>query len=59
MRWVVKATPPSLYPKNMPVSIVQEAGSAPEPVWTGAKNLAHTHGFDPQTVQSVESRYTD
>jgi len=30
-----------------PVSIVQEAGWVPEPVWT-----------DPRTVQSVTSRYT-
>jgi hypothetical protein len=30
----------------------------PGPVWTGVENLAPT-GFDPRTVQSVASRYTD
>ena len=29
-------------PGNDPVRIVQEAGWAPEPVWTGAENLAPT-----------------
>jgi len=38
--------------------IVQEAGWASGPVWTGAKNLAPP-GFDPRTVQPVGSRYTD
>ena len=41
-----------------PVPNVQEAGGAPEPVWTGAENLARP-GFDSQTVQPVASRYTD
>ena len=40
--------------------IVQEAGWAPGPVWTGADNLAPPPpGFDPRTVQPVVSRYTD
>ena len=39
------------------VPIVQEAGWAPGPVWTGAENLPPP-GFDPQTVQSIASRYT-
>jgi hypothetical protein len=30
-----------------PVPIVQETGWAPEPVWTGAENLAPP-GFDPR-----------
>jgi len=38
--------------------IVQEAGWASRPVWTGAENLAPP-GFDPHTVQPVGSRYTD
>jgi hypothetical protein len=42
-----------------PVPIVQEAGWAPGPVWTGAKNLAPPPGFDPWTVQPVASRYSD
>jgi len=41
------------------VPIVQEVGWAPGPVWTGAENLAPPPGFDPRTVQSVASRYTD
>ena len=44
-----------------PVPIVQGAGWAPGPVWTGAENLAPPPppGFDPRTVQPVASRYTD
>ena len=41
-----------------PVPIVQEAGWAPGPVWTGAKNLVPT-GIRSRTVQPVVSRYTD
>jgi hypothetical protein len=32
--------PGRIYPGKDPVSIVQEAGWAPEPVWIGAENLA-------------------
>ena len=39
-------------PGKDPVPIVQEAGWAPGPVWTGADNLAPP-GFDPRTVQPV------
>ena len=45
-------------PGKNPVPIVQEAGCAPGPVWTGAENLPQP-GFDPRTVQPVASRYTD
>ena len=45
-------------PGKDPVPIVQEAGWAPGPVWTGAGNL-DPPGFDPRTVQPVASRYTD
>jgi hypothetical protein len=48
----------SLPPGKDSVPMVQEAGWAPGPVWTGAKNLAPP-GFDPRTVQPVASRYTD
>jgi hypothetical protein len=48
----------SLRPGKDPVPIVQEAGWAPGPVWTGAENLAPT-GFDPRTDQPVAIRYTD
>ena len=47
-----------LTPGEGPVPIVQEAGWASGPVWTGVENHAPP-GFDPQTVQSVGSRYTD
>ena len=30
----------AIYLRKDPVPIVQEAGWAPEPVWTGAENLA-------------------
>ena len=48
-----------LYPRKDPVPIVQEAGWAPGPVWTGVENLAPPSGFDPRTVQPVASCYTD
>jgi hypothetical protein len=41
-----------------PAPIVQEAGWAPGPVWTGAENLTPT-GIDTRTVQPVASHYTD
>ena len=49
---------PHLTPEKDPVPIVQEAGWASGPVWTGAENLV-SPGFDPRTVQPVGSRYTD
>ena len=49
----------ALYSGKDPVPIVQEAGWAPGPVWTGAENLAPQTGFDPRTVQPVANRYTD
>ena len=56
---MANATPRRLYPRQSdPVPIVQEAGWAPEPVWTGAKNLAPTVIRFP-TVQPAASRYTD
>ena len=57
--WGVSITHRALFtPGKDPVPIVQEAGWAPGPVWTGAKNLALPPGFDPRTVQPVVSRYT-
>jgi hypothetical protein len=50
--------PGRLYPEKDPVTVVQEAGWAPGPVWTGAEDLAPP-GFDLRTVQPVASRYTD
>ena len=50
---------PLFTPGKDPVPIVQEAGWAPGPVWTGAENLSPPLGFDPQTTQPVASHYTD
>jgi hypothetical protein len=39
--WVVNATPWPLYSREEgPVSVVQKAGWIPDPVWTGARNVA-------------------
>ena len=47
-RWGGWTTFPALPPrKRPPVPIVQEAGWAPGPVWTGAENLAPPSGSDP------------
>jgi hypothetical protein len=47
----------SFTPGNDSVPIAQEAGWAPGPVWTGAKN-SRPPRFDPRTVQPVASPYT-
>ena len=57
--WGVSVTPRPLFtPGKDPVPIVQKAGWAPGPVWTGTENLAPL-GFDPRTVQPVAIRYAD
>ena len=61
MQWVVNTTPKQLYHLERgltdQVSIVQEAGWVPGPVWTAAGKLAQPR-FDPQTFQPVsESLY--
>jgi hypothetical protein len=59
MGWGVSVTPrPLSTSEEDPVPIVQEAGWTPEPVWTGAENLALTE-IRYRTVQPVASRYTD
>ena len=56
--WVVRSTPrPHFTPGKDPVPILQEAGWAPGPVWTG-DNLVPTR-IRSRTVQPVVSRYTD
>ena len=50
---------PLFTPGKDPVPIVQEAGWALGPVWTGAENLTPPPGFNPRTVQPVPSCYTD
>jgi hypothetical protein len=58
--WAVSVTSRPLFtPKKDPVPIVQEAGWAPGPVWTGAENLVPPPTFDARTVQPVASRHTD
>ena len=58
MGWVVNATPRPLYPpRKDQVPIVQEAGWAPGPVWTGAENLAPTGIRSPDRPARSESLY--
>ena len=45
-------------PGNALVPTVWEAGWAPGLVWTGVE-ISPPPGFDPWTVQSVASHYTD
>ena len=54
-----RQAPTTFTPGKDPVPIVQEAGRASGPVWTGAENLAPPTGFDPRTFQPIASRYTD
>jgi hypothetical protein len=50
--------PATLPWEREPIPIVQEAGWASGPLWTGTENLAPP-GFDPWTVQPIASGYTD
>jgi len=55
---VVNATPRPLSPQERdPVPIIQEAGWAPGPVWTGAENLAPTGIRSPDRPARSESLY--
>jgi hypothetical protein len=55
----VSITPRPLFtPGKDLVPILQEAGWAPGPVWTGMENLVPT-GIRSWTVQPIASRYTD
>jgi len=57
--WVVSSTPwPHFTPGKDTVPILQEAGWAPGPVWTGAENLVPI-GIWSRTIQPVVSHYTD
>jgi len=49
--------PADLPPGGDPVPIVQEAGWAPGPVWTGAENLAPTGIRSPDRPARSESLY--
>jgi hypothetical protein len=44
-------------PEKDPVPIVQEAGWAPEPVWTGVENLAPTGVRSPDRPARSQSLY--
>jgi len=49
--------PTAFTPGKDPVPIVQEAGWAPGPVWTGAENLAPTGIRSPDRPTRSESLY--
>ena len=49
--------PAALYPGKDPVPIVQEAGLAPGPVWTGAESLAPTGIQSPDSPARNQSLY--
>ena len=56
--WGVSITPRPLFsPGKEPVPIVQEAGWAPGPVWTGAENLARTGIWSPDRPARSQSLY--
>jgi len=59
MEWGVSVTPRQhRTPGKDTLPIVQGAGWASGPVWTGAENFSPP-GFDPRTFQPIGSRYTD
>ena len=49
--------PAALTPGKEPVLIVQEAGWAPGPVWTGAENLVSTGIRSPDRLGRSQSLY--
>jgi len=56
--WGVSVTPRPLFtPEKDPVPIVQEAGWAPGPVWTGVGNLAPTGIRSPDRPTRIQSLY--
>jgi len=56
--WGVRVTPRPLFtPGKDPVPIVQEAGWATGPVWTGAENLATTGIRSPDRLARSQSLY--
>ena len=57
-RWGVSVTPQLLFTPGLdPVPIVQEAGWAAGPVWTGAENLASTGIRSPDRPARSQSLY--
>ena len=57
MMWEVNATPRPLYTWKDHVPTVQEAGWAPEPVWTGVENLILTGIRSPDRPSHSQSLY--
>ena len=56
--WGVSVTPRPLFtPRKDPVPIVEEAGWAPVPVWTGAENFAPTGFRSPDSPVRSELLY--
>ena len=51
--WVISSTPqPHFTPRKDPVPIVQEAGWAPGPVWTGGKSRPHRDSIPDRPARS-------
>ena len=51
--WVVSSTPrPHFTPRKDPVPILQEAGWAPGPVWTGGKSRPHRDSIPDRPARS-------
>jgi len=60
MGWVVNRTPGCFtHGKEIPVPIVQKAGLAPGPVWTGVENLASNRIRSSGRPTPIASHYTD
>jgi len=59
MGWVVKATLRPLYPRERPVTHCIGGWMGPSAGLDGCGKSGPPPRFDPQTVQSVASRYTD
>ena len=57
-RWVVSSTPrPPFNPGKDPVPILQEAGWAPGPVWTGGKSRPHRDSIPDRPARSQSLLY--
>jgi hypothetical protein len=52
-----RLTPAALPRERNPITIVEEAGSSPGPVWTATDNLAHTGIRSPDRPVLSESLY--
>ena len=51
--WVVSSTPrPHFTPRKNPVPVLQEAGWAPGPVWTGGKSRPHRDSIPDRPARS-------